>query len=101
MASRDEQLWDQVNEVLRDRPGWSVQESPTPGIGPYWALTSHGKVDFSVFVDGAAAHLYEEETDREVQFGTAEELGAWLDGNRPASLPGATPEPRHHYLEWN
>lgn len=101
MASRDEQLWDQVNDVLRHRSGWSVQDSPTPGVGPYWAHISHGEVDLSVFVDGSGAHLYEEETDREVRFGTAEELGAWLDGNRAAVPPGATPEPSHRRLDWN
>ena len=101
MASPDDRLWDQVNEVLRDRAGWSVQESPTPGVRPYWALTSHGKVDLSVFVDGGAVHLYEEETDREVRFGTAEELGAWLDRDQAAQPRGARSEPPRHLLEWN
>ena len=100
MAS-DEDLWDQVNEVLLDRPGWRIEESPTPGVGPYWAFTSHGRVELSVFVDGAAVHLYEEETDRELRFGTAGELAAWLEGNQRAAPPGESQERRHHTLEWN
>ena len=82
MSSRDDQLWGEVSEALRHRQGWSVQESPTPGAGPYWAFSPHWKVDFSVFVDGAALHLYEEETDREVRFETVEELTTWLDGKQ-------------------
>ena len=66
MASHDDQLWNEVNGILKVRPGWSVQESPTPGVGPYWAFMSQGRVDRSIFIDGAAVHLYEEDADREV-----------------------------------
>jgi hypothetical protein len=98
MASHDDQLWNEVNGILEARPGWSVQESPTPGVGPYWAFTSHGTVERSIFIDGAAVHLYEEDTDREVRFDTTGELVAWLDANR--TLGPAPTTPKSDPLHW-
>ncbi len=100
MASGDTQLWDEVNEVLEARQGWSVQDSPTPGVGPYWAFISHGKVDLSVFVDHAAVHLYEEDTDREVLFDTVGELTAWLDADRNPGPAREDPDSPGGLLRW-
>ncbi|MBV8461953.1 MAG: hypothetical protein JO368_01570 [Acidimicrobiales bacterium] len=89
-----------MSEILGNRPGWSVQDSPTPGVEPYWALlSSFGSTGLAVYVEGKTAHLYEEETDRDVTFGSAEELATWLDENRHAT--DTTPEPPHHILKWN
>ena len=98
--SRDDKLWNEVNDLLGSRPGWSVQESPTPGVGPYWAFMSQGRVDRSVFIDGGAAHLYEEDTDREVRFETAEELVTWLDADRTIGPSTPTPKPSDP-LHWS
>ena len=100
VSSRDDELWEQVNAVLERRPGWSVQESPTPGVGPYWAFMSHGKVDLSVFIDGAAVHLYEEDTDRDVRFENVDELTAWLDSMAATGAPRAKPDAPRRRLHW-
>jgi hypothetical protein len=100
VASRDDQLWKELSGLLRNQPGWSVQASPTPGVGPNWTFSSHGKVDFSVFTDGGALHLYEEETDRDLPFDTVEDLMAWLNANKAFALRESPPESRQPFLRW-
>jgi hypothetical protein len=100
VASRNDELWEQVSAVLAERPGWTVQDSPTPGVDPLWAFSPHIKVDYSVCIEGGLLHVYEEKTDREVQFGTVEELTAWLDANpATARTPGA-PSGRQPRMRW-
>lgn len=100
MASRDEQLWEQVSEALGRRPAWSVQDSPTPGVDPLWAFSPHVKVEFSVYVDAGALVLYEEKTDREQRFDTVEALEACLQANEATAVKGGPPPTRQPRMRW-
>ena len=101
MSSRDEELWEAVSGVLQKKPGWSVQDSPTPGAQANWAFESHGRVQFSVCTDDGLLILYEEKTDRELQFETVEALTTWLEANRPHVLQERQSEERQSFLRWN
>ena len=100
MASHDDQLWNEVSDLLGDRPGWSIQDSPTPGVEPNWAFVSRGKVVVSVFVEGGSLHFYEEKSDLEREFGTVAELTTWVRANRPNVLTEASDEARQPLLRW-
>ncbi len=98
MTASDDLLWGEVSDLLGSRPGWSVQDSPTPGAGPNWSFAPHGKVHFSVYADGGVIYLYEEKTDQEVRFATVEDLRAGLDANpTTAARPD---EPRRPFMSW-
>jgi hypothetical protein len=100
VGSSDERLWDEVSGMLQPRPGWTVQDSPTPGGNPNWSFAPHGKVLFSVYADGGILYLYEEKTDSEVRFDSVENLKAALEAIPATALPDG-PATRRPFLSWN
>jgi hypothetical protein len=100
VASREKQLWREVSDLLGHMSGWSVQDSPTPGVDPVWCFATHGRVEYSVSTEGGALHFYEEKTDGEVQFESVEALTDWLTQHRPATLEPRQNEARQPLMRW-
>jgi len=86
MASKDDQLWEEVSQVLGTRAHWRVEQSPTPGVPPSWCFGTGGEVDLAVSVDGGAIQLYVMDQDRDVNFQGTDALVRWLDGNEAGSV---------------
>lgn len=98
--SGDDELWSELSQALGQRPGWSVQDSPTPGVGPNWSFAPRGKVDFSVFIDNGRIYLNEEKTDREIQFEAVETLTTALDANPATAVRPGQGETRQPFMRW-
>jgi hypothetical protein len=75
-------LWKHVDELLRHRPGWSLQAIATPGVPPAWSFGS----DLIVEVRGGSICVYLVNSEREVAFGTTSDLGRWLVDHVPESM---------------
>jgi len=82
----DDRLWRQVADVLRGRPGWTFQASPTPGAPPVWCYVEGTQVELSVTVDDGDVRIYLEDTDEDVVVADADGLVAWLQANAAAAL---------------
>ncbi len=81
MAPSDDDLWDQVSALLGSRPGWTLEQSTSPGGAPSWCSGGGGEVELSVTVSHGAALVYLTRTDQEISAGDAEGLSDWLDRN--------------------
>ncbi|HLN17167.1 MAG TPA: hypothetical protein VK277_10515 [Acidimicrobiales bacterium] len=88
MASRDDALWDELGRTFKQRPGWGLQPSSTPGAPPAWCFGKGGENDLMVSVDSGRVYVYVMETDRDFLFDTVEDLTRWLDANEAAALQG-------------
>jgi hypothetical protein len=77
----DDELWDQVSDLLARRPGWTLEQSTTPGGLPSWCSGGGGEVELSVTVSGGSARVYVTRSDRELAVGNADGLRLWLDDN--------------------
>jgi hypothetical protein len=86
VASKDDQLWDEVSALLGGRPHWRVEQSPTPGMPPSWCFEAHGEVDLAVSIDSGAISVYLMNQDRDVTLASIEDLRAWLDANQNAAV---------------
>lgn len=80
------QLWKQVDQLFRRRPGWKFQAMPTPGVPPVWCLGPESEPDLTVTVDGSSIRVYVTKTDYAVIVKSTEELIVWLTDYRPESL---------------
>jgi hypothetical protein len=89
LASHDDELSEAVAQLLRSRPGWSLQPSSTPGAPPAWCFASGGEIHLSVAVDRGAIDVYRMEDDRDLRFATIDDLTDWLEANEAALLDGA------------
>jgi hypothetical protein len=81
VPSLDDELWGQVSELLAPRPGWTLEQSTTPGGLPSWCSGGGGEVEMSVTVSDGAARVYLTRSDQEVAVGNAEGLRLWLADN--------------------
>lgn len=103
-ADKDE-LWKQVEDLLRGRPGWSLQAMSTPGAPRAWCFGSGGETEVSVTVDRGSISVYLLEPDVDVTLGSTSELVAWLTAHKPGSLKepkGGVVDKlkRAHLFEW-
>jgi hypothetical protein len=78
----NDQLWKEVDELLRHRPGWSLQAIASPGVPPAWSFGS----DLIVEVREGTICVYLVNSDREVALGTTSDLGRWLVDHAPESM---------------
>jgi hypothetical protein len=81
VPSPDDELWGQVSDLLAPRPGWTLEQSTTPGGLPSWCSGGGGEVELSVTVSAGSARVYITRSDREVAVGNIDGLGLWLDEN--------------------
>jgi len=86
VASKDDELWDQVSKLLGARAHWRVEQSPSPGVPPSWCFGTSGEVDLAVSVDGGAIRLYVMDEDRDIVFGDTDGLVRWLQDNEAGSV---------------
>jgi hypothetical protein len=83
----DGDLPKQVHELLRRRPGWSLQATSTPGAPPLWCYSESGaETDLSLAVDKRSISVYVTDTDQTTRFESTSELVAWLNAHKPGSL---------------
>ncbi len=90
MNGDDDRLWADLCRALEHRPGWSIQDSTTPGDDPVWTRSHRGRVDLSAAVDRGSVVLYDEDTDAETRFDSAAAFASWLEadgagGGRPGT----------------
>ncbi len=88
MRSGRNDLWKQVTQLLRGRPGWTVQATPTPGDDPVWCFGPRGQLELAVRVEGEVIRLQVTESEQDVTFPTTDELVAWLKAHKPNSMMG-------------
>ncbi len=86
MRSGRNDMWKQVTQLLRGRPGWTVQATPTPGDDPVWCFGARGQVELAVRVDGGVIRLQVSETDQDLTFSTTADLVTWLKAHMPNSF---------------
>jgi hypothetical protein len=79
-------LWKQVTQLLRGRPGWTVQATPSPGDDPVWCFGPKGQVGLAVRVDGDVIRLQGPETGQDIAFSSLDELVAWMRSHSPNAL---------------
>lgn len=78
-----EQWWNDLGELLYGRPGWSCEIVYTgTSIELVWSFGALGSSLFVISAGSAPAfHLYDHETDTELEFDTVDALQEWLDEN--------------------
>jgi hypothetical protein len=86
MASRDDVLTREVEEMLRAREHWSLQPSSSPGMPSQWCLLSGHEVELSVTVEEGAVVVYVMDRNAEIHFQDVATLGAWLDADESLFL---------------
>ncbi|HEX4082319.1 MAG TPA: hypothetical protein VHX40_05085 [Acidimicrobiales bacterium] len=86
----DGDLWQQVTQLLRRRPGWRLEAVATPGALPVWCFGPPGDTDLSVTADGASITVHVMASDDDVELGTVDDLVDWLHAYRPGSLEERT-----------
>jgi hypothetical protein len=100
-----DEIWKEVDELLRHRPGWSLQAIATPGVPPVWCFGSGGGDDLTVEVEGYSICVYLMNSERKVKLGSTSELLAWLQDHTPESLKDprggmAGQLKRGHFFKW-
>jgi hypothetical protein len=81
VSSPDDELWGQVGNLMASRPGWTLEQSTTPGGLPSWCSGGGGEVELSVTVSAGSARVYLTRSDRELAVGNIDGLRLWLDEN--------------------
>ena len=86
MRADKDVLRKEVDELLRRRPGWSLQATATPGALPVWCFGSGGRNDLTVAAERGSIRVYVMKSEREVKLGSTSELVAWLQAREAESL---------------
>ncbi len=92
MASRDDQLFDEVGRLLEPRLHWNLEPSTTPGGAPSWCFDPGGEVELSVSVSDGLIDVYQVQQDRDLFFPGVDALAAWVEDNE-ARFSGREPWP--------
>ena len=105
VGTGDKELWKQVDELFKRRPGWTFQAMATPGAPPFWSLGPEGEPELRVTVDGGSITVSVTATDFDVALGSVDELVAWLNDYRPGALAERKVKARdkfkrRHLFDW-
>ncbi len=105
MARRADQPRTHLADLFGDRPGWRLEPRTTPGASPLWCYVDAGQIELSVTAERDGVHLFVMDDDRELLFGDAKGLEAWLRAHKGESLDEAPPSPAgkerfRKFFEW-
>jgi hypothetical protein len=102
VTADDDLLRKQVDELLRHRPGWSLQVTASPGEPPFWSFGSRSGTDMTVEVHRGSICVYLMNSEREVELGTTSDLATWLQDHDPESMqqPQAPNAKRGRFFRW-
>jgi hypothetical protein len=79
VTARENALWRQVGDLLRDRPSWNIEMSSSPGAPEAWAFAPGGDTELSVGVDRNLIVGFVFDLDEEFTFEDVGTLADWLD----------------------
>jgi hypothetical protein len=82
----DDDLREEIAQLLRRRPGWTLQAVPTPGASQVWCFGSASATELSVTTGTGSIDVYVVQKDETVTLSTAEELVFWLKTHKAAAL---------------
>jgi hypothetical protein len=82
----DDDLREEIAQLLRRRPGWTLQAVPTPGAPHVWCFGSGSAAELSVTTDNGSIDLYVVNMDENVTLGTTGQLVAWLKTHKAEAL---------------
>jgi hypothetical protein len=82
----DDDLREEIAQLLRRRPGWTVQAVPTPGAPQVWCFGSGGATELSVTTANGSIDVYIVNTDENVTLGTTDLLVTWLKTHKAEAL---------------
>ncbi len=74
----DDDLREEIAQLLRRRPGWTLQAVSTPGAPPVWCFGSASTNELSVTSANGAIDVYVVDMDQNVTLGTLGQLVTWL-----------------------
>jgi hypothetical protein len=76
----------EIAQLLRRRPGWTLQTLPTPGAPQVWCFGSRSATELSVTTGNGSIDVYVVSLDQNVTLGTAGQLVAWLQTHKAEAL---------------
>lgn len=82
----DDDLRDEIAQLLRRRPGWTLQAVPTPGAPQVWCFGSGAATELSVSTGGGSIDIYVVKLDENVTVDTTDQLVAWLKTHKAEAL---------------
>jgi hypothetical protein len=95
----DDDLREEIAQLLRRRPGWTLQAVLTPGAPPVWCFGSGSATELSVTTSNGSIDVYIVDTDENVTLGATEQLSAWLETHKAEALQNPR-EGITHGLKW-
>lgn len=95
MGSDNDDLWKQTAQLLRRRPGWTIEAVSTPGMPTYWCFARGSKAQLLVEVESGSINVQLVDADQPVTLNKVSDLVAWLQAHRPDSLH----EPKMRFID--
>jgi hypothetical protein len=89
MMRADDDLRKEIGQLLRRRPGWTLQAVPTPGAPSAWCFGSASATELSVTTSNGSIDVYVVNLDENVTLETTGQLVAWFKTHRPEALQDA------------
>lgn len=82
----DDDNGEELDRLLRRRPGWSLQALPTPGSPLAWCFGSGGTIELSVTTDGGSIDVYVVDSGENVTLSNTDQLIGWLSTHKAEAL---------------
>jgi hypothetical protein len=93
MRAHDD-LREEIAQLLRRRPGWTLQAVPTPGAPSAWCFGSASATELSVTTSNGSIDVYVVNMDENVTLDSTGQLVAWLKTHKPEALQ----DPREGFI---
>lgn len=76
----------EIAQLLRHRPGWTLQAAPTPGAPPAWCFASGGTTEISVSTGSGMIKVHVVDSGENLTLGNTDQLVAWLATHKRGAL---------------